>query len=223
MPIDVFGAINPQAGKLGHRSSSDPFGDAIEQYDFWDTGAGGGHFTINGRPLAANQNNVVSASQLGQTGYVAGTGIDTLWVRVSEGGQWSPWSSSFTVSDPTTIGAGETLELTSAYSGQLSFAAETGTLKLDNSASFAGTVAGMTGHDTIDFADIGPNNVQQPSYSGTPESGTLTVTDGLHSANIALLGNYLASTFVTSSDGHGETLITDPPSNQQPFLTHPHA
>jgi hypothetical protein len=39
----------------------------------------------------------------------------------------------------------ETLELPSAYSGQLSFAAETGTLKLDNSASFGGTVAGMTG------------------------------------------------------------------------------
>src|SRR4029077_6054174 len=98
-------------------TTSDPFGDAIEQYDFWDTGAGGGHFAINGRPLAANQNNIVSASQLGQTGYVAGSGIDTLWVRVSEGGQWSPWSPSFTGSDPTTIGAGETLELTSSYPG----------------------------------------------------------------------------------------------------------
>jgi hypothetical protein len=45
------------------------------------------------------------------------------------------WSQSFTVSDPTTIGTGETLELTSAYSGQLSFAADTGTLKLDDSAN----------------------------------------------------------------------------------------
>jgi hypothetical protein len=35
------------------------------------------------------------------------------------------------VSDPTTIGASEKLELTSAYSGQLSFAADTGILKLD--------------------------------------------------------------------------------------------
>jgi hypothetical protein len=30
--------------------------------------------------------------------------------------------------------------------------------------------------------------------------------------NIALLGNYLASTFVASSDGHGGTSIIDPPA-----------
>jgi hypothetical protein len=91
------------------------------------------------------------------------------------------------------------------------FGANTGTLKLDNPASFAGTVAGMTGQDTIDFADIDPTKVQSPSYSGTAAGGTLTVTDGTHTANIALLGNYLASTFVASSDGHGGTSVTDPP------------
>src|ERR1700730_8718842 len=101
-------------------------------------------------------------------------------------GQWSPWSPSFTVSDPTTIGAGETLELTSGYSGQLSFAADTGTLKLDNSATFAGTVAGMAGQDTIDFADIDPTKAQAASYSGDASGGTLTVTDGARTANIAL-------------------------------------
>ena len=106
------------------------------------------------------------------------------------------------MSDPTTIGAGETLELNSAYSGQLSFAADTGTLKLGNSATFAGTVAGMAGNDTIDFADIDPTKVQQPSYPGDASGGTLTVTDGTHTANIALLGNYMASTFAPSSDGH---------------------
>ena len=35
-------------------------------------------------------------------------------------------SPAFTVSDPTTIGAGETLELSSGYSGQISFAAPIG-------------------------------------------------------------------------------------------------
>ena len=34
-------------------------------------------------------------SQLADTSYVSGPGTDTLWVRVSEGGQWSPWSQSF--------------------------------------------------------------------------------------------------------------------------------
>ena len=39
-------------------------------------------------------------------------------------------------------------------------------------------------------------------------SGTLTVTDGVHTASIELLGNYTASEFVAASDGHGGTLIT---------------
>jgi hypothetical protein len=64
--------------------------------------------------------------------------------------------------------------------------------------------------DTIDFADIDPTKVQQPTYSGTASGGILTVTDGSHTANIALLGNYMASTFVTSSDGHGGTNVVNP-------------
>jgi hypothetical protein len=68
----------------------------------------------------------------------------------------------------------------------------------------------MTDQDTIDFADIDPTKVQTPSYSGTGTGGTLNVTDGTHSANIALLGNYLASTFIASSDGHGGTNVIDP-------------
>ena len=40
--------------------------------------------------------------------------------------------------------------------------------------------------------------------------GILSVSDALHTANIALLGNYLASTFVASSDGHGGTVVVDP-------------
>jgi hypothetical protein len=115
---------------------------------------------------------------------------------------------------PSTIGAGATLEVISTYSGQVSFTASTGILELLNSSGFAGTVAGMTGQDTIDFADIDPTLVQQPTYSGTASGGTLTVTDGSHTANIALLGNYIASTFVTSSDGHGGTSVVDPSATE---------
>src|SRR5205807_2256602 len=94
--------------------ASDPFGDAITQYDFWNSGTGGGHFLLNNQTLGANQDNYVSSAQLAQTTYVSGSGADMLWVRVSDGAQWGPWSQSFTVSDPPTIGAGETLELASA-------------------------------------------------------------------------------------------------------------
>jgi hypothetical protein len=67
----------------------------------------------------------------------------------------------------------------------------------------------MTGHDTIDFADIDPTKAQAARYSGDTSGGTLSVTDGTHRANIALLGNYLASSFATSSDGLGGTNVVE--------------
>jgi hypothetical protein len=51
------------------------------------------------------------------------------------------------------------------------------------------------------------------TYSGNTQSGTLTVTDGTHIAHVRLLGNYVAGQFHLSDDGHGGTLVTDPPLN----------
>jgi hypothetical protein len=50
------------------------------------------------------------------------------------------------------------------------------------------------------------------SYSGTKTSGTLTVTDGTHTALIKFAGNYTASIWTLSSDGHGGVLVVDPPA-----------
>jgi hypothetical protein len=126
----------------------------------------------------------------------------------------------------TTVATGGTVEISSPYAGDITFAGSTGTLKFDSSNLFAGTVAGMTGQDTIDFADIDPTKVHAPSFSGTSSSGTLSVTDGTHTANIILLGNHLASTFVASSDGHGGTSVIDPPAaatDQPALVSQPHA
>ncbi len=48
-------------------------------------------------------------------------------------------------------------------------------------------------------------------------------TPGSQAAGLALLGQTMASSFVTAGDGHGGTPIADPPSSQQPLLTQPHA
>src|SRR5262249_6521661 len=99
----------------------------------------------------------------------------------------SPSSSSVSlVVDP-----GATVEISSASDKQVTFVGDTGTLKLDDPSSFSGTIAGMTGQDTIDLANINFATVQSPTYSGDSFGGTLAVTDGTHTANIALLGNYL--------------------------------
>jgi hypothetical protein len=53
--------------------------------------------------------------------------------------------------------------------------------------------------------------------------GTLTVSDGRHTAAFALLGNYMAASFVAVADGHGGTLVTETRPEQQLLLTHaPH-
>src|SRR5207237_7188506 len=64
---------------------------------FWDTGGGGGHFLVNGVTQPTNGDIYITASQLAQTIYQSGNGVDTLWVRANDGTQWSAWSPSFTV------------------------------------------------------------------------------------------------------------------------------
>ena len=98
------------------------------------------------------------------------------------------------------------------------------------------TVSGLGGNTvTISNFEVGVDqlviNGQPPSPmanrvaagNGNDTGGTSTASDGSHAAGLALLGQAMASSFVTAGDGHGGTPIADPPSSQQPLLTHPHA
>ncbi|SEC02388.1 hypothetical protein [Bradyrhizobium erythrophlei] len=204
-------------------TATDADGDAITKYALWDSNTNG-HWSVNGATQAANTEIDITAAQLSQTTYQAGSGTDQLWIRAYDGIAWGAWQSFNATGESSTnatIAAGATLELPGVSSATVAFQGSTGTLKLDNSASFAGTVAGMTGADAIDFANISFANVHTPSFSGNASGGTLTVTDGTLTASIALLGNYMASTFTTSSDGHGGTLVVDPPAMQVSQLAQP--
>src|SRR5262249_55636488 len=85
-------------------TANDLFGDAIAQYDFWNSGTGGGHFLLNNQTLGANQDNYVRSAQLAQTTYVSGSAAVMLWLRVSDGAQCGPWSPSVTVTAPVDTG-----------------------------------------------------------------------------------------------------------------------
>ena len=83
------------------------------------------------------------------------------------------------------------------------------------------TLSGGAGDDLLiggpgqDILDGGPgNNINIQSAVNNPGSDTS------HAA--ALLGQFMASSFVTAGDGHGATPIADTPANQQPLLTQPH-
>ncbi len=85
------------AAQLFTASESD--GDTITQYDFWNTGTGGGRFLLNGIAQGTNQDIYVSAAQLSQTTYLS-SGSDTLYVRAFDGFVWGAWSPAFTVTAP---------------------------------------------------------------------------------------------------------------------------
>ena len=132
---------------------------------------------------------------------------DTVKVTIT-----APAQSS---SNPITIASGASAEIAGSSAQAVTYSGSTGNLTLDSSASFSGTVAGMAGQDTIDLTDVSfATLLHQPTYTGTSSGGTLTVQDGAHTINIALLGNYLSSTFVATNDGHGGTSVVDPPATQ---------
>ena len=69
---------------------SDPDGDAITSYQFYDA-SGNGHFVVNGVAQSASTIITVTAAQLAQTTYQVGGSADQLYVQASDGMLWSGW------------------------------------------------------------------------------------------------------------------------------------
>jgi hypothetical protein len=80
---------------------------------------------------------------------------------------------------------------------------------LDASTSFSGTIGGFyPGRaDQIDLRDIAFGTTKKSQLSFDAASGTLDVTDGVHTAHLQL-GYAMAGGFAVSSDGYGGTLLT---------------
>ncbi|MEO8926430.1 MAG: hypothetical protein ABI306_04630, partial [Caulobacteraceae bacterium] len=108
--------------------------------------------------------------------------------------------------------AGGRLDFIAAFSQAVAFTTGTGVLELGRSQDYAGAISGFSksGGAALDLRDIGFVNSTEATFSGAASGGTLTVTDGTHTAHIALTGDYRGSTFVASSDGHGGTNVVDP-------------
>ena len=75
-------------------SATDADNDSMTKYQIWDStpDAQSGRFLINGVVQAAGVAVDVSAAQLSQTSFVAGTLGDSLWIRAFDGIDWGNWS-----------------------------------------------------------------------------------------------------------------------------------
>ena len=116
----------------------------------------------------------------------------------------------------TTISAGK-LEVDSGGSvdGGVYFATGgSGTLLLDDSADLlpdSVSIAGFAHGDRLDLSDIafGAQTTLAFAEAANNTTGTLTVSDGTHTANLLLIGQYMAANFGVASDSHGGTMITE--------------
>ena len=108
--------------------------------------------------------------------------------------------------------AGGALDFEAAFTEDVAFTGKSGMLELARSQAYAGTVSGFSksGGTSLDLDDIAFSKATTAKYSGTKSGGTLTVTDGTHTAHIKLKGDYTQSTFVVASDGNGGTIVHDP-------------
>ncbi|SCB50235.1 VCBS repeat-containing protein [Bradyrhizobium shewense] len=104
-----------------------------------------------------------------------------------------------------------TIEFGAASSAHVALdAAATGTIVLHDSFDFSGVVSGFDGNDHLDLLDVAFGDGTTASYvanqAGT--GGILSVTDGVHTANISLLGQYDPASFQTEADKNMGTLIS---------------
>jgi hypothetical protein len=129
----------------------------------------------------------------------------------------APSTVAVSVSSAVTIADGGSAEIDGAGTQSVTFTGATGTLTIDHSLAFTGAITGLAGTDALDLVDISYGAATTATFLGNTTGGTLTVSDGSHTANISLMGNYLSSSWTLSSDGQGGTVVVDPiaPNNWQ--------
>ncbi|MGO4159005.1 beta strand repeat-containing protein [Cupriavidus sp. YAF13] len=168
---------------------------------------------VNALEIDTGSNNVVNVGTLEATGSgglivhgnVANSGV--LWAH---GGSLTV-TGEVTGSGVAVIDGGATLEYGSAAGENTTFATgANGTLKLDDSQAFTGTVSGLGDGNRLDLADIlaGPGTTIAFAASQDGSGGTLTVSDGLHTAHIDLKGQYELQGFHLATDNSGGMLIS---------------
>jgi probable HAF family extracellular repeat protein len=175
-----------------------------------------GHYKTLDNPLGTEGTHVYGIDDAGQIvgAYVDSDGVDHGFLaqpQTTEEVNATAVTATANLATLEPIAAGATVEIPSASSAAVMFSGSTGTLILDDPAGFSGTVAGLSGQDTIDLRDIHFSAREIPTYDGTSSGGTLTVTNGIHSAHITLSGDYLGARFVASGDGHGGTSVIESP------------
>jgi hypothetical protein len=144
------------------------------------------------------------------TGMISGTG--TVATAISNNGTLDAHGGMLSIQGPVTgagtlqIDSGATMDMAaSVSSGQVArFTSTTGTLKIEQPATFTGTVANMVGGDVINLVGQVLTNVSLTN--GALVATTATGTTTIHGTSA------LTGTVEVSSDGHGGSNISIVPA-----------
>ncbi|WP_029586060.1 Ig-like domain-containing protein, partial [Bradyrhizobium sp. URHD0069] len=154
--------------------------------------------------------NVGTLEATGSGGLVIDSDVENSGLLWAHGGNIT-LDGNVTGSGTALMDGVATLEFGAASTANVTLdAAATGTLKLADSFDFSGLVSGFNADDHLDLLDVAFGAGTTASYvenqAGT--GGTLSVTDGVHTANIALLGQYSADGFTVAADDSFGTLLS---------------
>src|SRR5207248_3028213 len=129
----------------------------------------------------------------GSGGLVVDSNVDNSGLLWAHGANIT-LNGSVTGSGTALMDGVATLEFGAASTANVTLdAAATGTIVLHDSFDFSGVVSGLNGDDHLDLLDVAFGAGTTASYVASQDGtagGTLSVTDGVHTAHIALLVQY---------------------------------
>jgi hypothetical protein len=158
------------------------------------------------------------ASTVVNTGTLEATGAGGLTIASSLRNDGTLWANGgdITVAGQSS-GSGiavvnglATLDLEQASSLKVDLGQGDGILEIDDSQDFTGQIAAFGSGDQLRLTDIAFGSQTSLAFTAdaTGTGGTLTVTDGTHTASLALLGQYAAAGFALGTDQTGGAIVT---------------
>ncbi|PBJ01930.1 S-layer family protein [Pseudomonas sp. ACN5] len=186
-------------------------------------GAGQMMLVNSGLILAGGVNALVidtGSSAVTNTGVLQASGSGGLVIESALVNSGSLWANDGNITihgdaqgaGSATISGSAMLEFGAASDQHVTFdSGAAGTLKLDVSTAFSGSVSGFAAGDKLDFGDIAFGADTQITYAAndTGTGGLLMVSDGAHAAQIALNGQYAAAGLQANAEGSGSELAYD--------------
>ena len=144
----------------------------------------------------------------------AGTGAAVIAAELANSGTVTVQSGTLTLGQAVTgsgtfLIEGARLDFAGIVGGgaTIRFLGGGGTLAVDTAGAFGAPVAGFAAGDALDLTSVGFTAGLNFGFAAGSGGGTLTVSDGTHSASVSMLGSYAPGGFILGSDGHGGVMV----------------